>query len=202
MLGGQLKAAKIEYLTIDDKQLEHQIEKLLQGGSVTGLPLPQGFYSLRQGMLRQKWLLSSLFLGILAICLEYLETFAPFRLAIRIANTAAKFFLALSTATLASVKASTNIFKRAAVFLLVFTIFVPFFIFYCGWIAAHGSCLGAALALVSGTTSRSKGTLFGVPFIINYIVALVMAFSFQSRWKFGQGGYYTSPLITSSPTYI
>uniref|UniRef100_A0A8H7NPF8 Uncharacterized protein n=1 Tax=Bionectria ochroleuca TaxID=29856 RepID=A0A8H7NPF8_BIOOC len=46
VLGGQLKAAKIEYLSIDDKQLELEIEKLLQGGSVTGLPLLQGFYSL------------------------------------------------------------------------------------------------------------------------------------------------------------
>ncbi|CAG9945436.1 unnamed protein product [Clonostachys rosea f. rosea IK726] len=115
VLGGQLKAAKIEYLSIDDKQLELEIEKLLQGGSVTGLPLLQGFYSLRQRMVRKRWLLLSLFWGILAISLEVLETFTPYRQAIFIANRAAKGILAMSTATLASVEASANVFKRAAV---------------------------------------------------------------------------------------
>ncbi|CAG9986247.1 unnamed protein product [Clonostachys byssicola] len=191
VLGGQLKAAKIEYLTIDDKQLEHEIENLLQGGSVTGLPLPQGFYSLRQGMIRQKWLLLSLFLGIWAVYLDILEAFTSSSFALNIASIATKSLLAISTATLASVHVSANIFKRAAVFLLVCVVFLPFFFSFCGWPTAPGSCLGVTLALVSGTTSRSKATLFGVPFIINYIIALALAFSSLIRWKYGLWGYYT-----------
>ncbi|CAH0046307.1 unnamed protein product [Clonostachys solani] len=185
VLGGQLKAAGVEYLTIDDQQLGHEIEKLLQGGSVTGLPLPQGSYSLRQGIVRQKWLLLSLFWGILAICLDVLDYFVWYRKPFVKASFAVKCIFAISTAILASVKASANTFKRAAVFLLVCAVFVPIFLSSVAWFAAPGSCLGATLALVSGTTSRSKATLFGVPFIVNYMVAFLMSFFFV-----GWGGIF------------
>ncbi|CAH0022674.1 unnamed protein product [Clonostachys rhizophaga] len=188
VLGGQLKAAKIEYLTIDDKQLEHEIEKLLQGGSVTGLPLPQGFYSLRQGILRQRWLLLALFWGILACSLDILDAFTWYKKAIIITSFAAKCIFAISAAILASVKTSTNL--RVLAFLSVCAIFIPFFLFTGGWLVVPGSCLGATLALVSGTTSRSKATLFGVPFIVNYIIAIVLIMYGLGRERTFLDAYY------------
>ncbi|VUC37057.1 unnamed protein product [Clonostachys rosea] len=200
VLGGQLKAAGIEYLTIDDKQLEHEIEKLLQGGSVTGLPLPQGFYSLRQGILRQKWLLLALFWGHLAICLDIFDTFTWYDKATILISFAVKCISAISIAILASVKVGADIFKRVAVFLAVCAMAIPFFLFTCGFLAAPGPCLGATLALVSGTTTRSKATLFGVPFILNYIIAVVMM-PYMGRDRTFLDSYYSASRDSSYYTY-
>lgn len=179
VLGEQLIAAGIYYQALDDSELEREMEKLLQGGSVSGVALPRGEHSIYQAVVENKMLINPILSFSLTSILSSVSYILTTRLegsyAVVLTELAMKCLAAATTAAFASSKVGPSKSKQTFMFVFVCAVYIPMLLMIIPtWILVPGSCIGSTLALTSGTTRGSKMVLFGIPFSINYIVSIVV----------------------------
>ncbi|RSL60113.1 hypothetical protein CEP53_005560 [Fusarium sp. AF-6] len=177
------KEAGIDYKSLDDDQLDEKIQEVLQGGSISSEDIiPKGIYSLRHGLVHDgilpqvvQWIgrEKGWFLGLifwLPACLIR-TTYRDFlKEAAEMGIYAAS--MAASGAVVAS-SAGVNMKQRVMLFLCFGLTAVLFYIAVYLLCMVPGILIGARAAQV-GSKTGSKIVLFSFPFIINFVIVLVL----------------------------
>ncbi|KAF5660668.1 hypothetical protein FHETE_8831 [Fusarium heterosporum] len=187
----QLKHFGIDSSSLKDDQLDHEIEKVLQGGNISSPPFAERHLSIwRWTWNKKQWIAVILSFAPL-ISVDHLyrfEGFASFKPFIP--RDAIIFSILYATFSLiVTFIIATSVRQRIITYFLAAGFCVPFFWYHAlvRDMVLPGVIIGAVLAMSIGSTRGSRIVLFAVPTCCNYLVILALfIFFFTEEFVFGQ----------------
>lgn len=179
----ELESIGIDPDVTEDERLECEIEKLLQGGSISSPQLTEGSFSTLQWIWKHKWHLLAAVFFVLYIILEHVLRFYglysqqyPGSWGRETYSNGILFSILYGTLCLAlSFVFGKDFLGRIIVFLIFGGLCVPF-LFYDVIdrdLVLPGVFIGSGLALILGSTRGSQRVIFGVLFSCNYVAILI-----------------------------
>ncbi|KAF5021781.1 hypothetical protein F66182_6156 [Fusarium sp. NRRL 66182] len=190
----ELKTAGVDPDSLQDKQLEHEIEHLLQDGSVPSRLFSAASFNAGPYMNNQKWWFLGIFFLLVLLIVEHVYRWEGLfyfdsdgLVGVAVVFSVLYTILCLTVATVIG----NTTMQRSIVFLLAGALCVPFLFLPVPPrdLNLPGAYVGACLAFVIGSTKRSRVALFFLPFIVNYVFILVFfANKFLSAWDYGRPG--------------
>ena len=176
----QLAEADIDITNMSNKQLEDEIETVLDGGSISSEHLSTKPFSMR-GWLRTNKLRT--IIAVLTMATFLTEHFrrpdGPWTYWTLAGHVGV--FTSLYGALCVSVAFATGAtaMQRIGLFVLTAGICVPFFFYNVRErdFSLPGVCFGLSLAFAFGSTKGSRFVLFSIPFTLNYIPVLIWNFA-------------------------
>jgi hypothetical protein len=180
----ELKSICLDPDVTQDERLEHQIEQLLHGGSISSPQLTEGSFSTSRWIWKHKWHLLALLFFIVSMILEHVFRFYGLysdqyyyghsRFEVYIQGIV--FSILYGTLCLVlSFFLKTTFLGRIITFLILGGLCVPF-IFYDAIerdLVLPGVLIGSGLAFFLGSTRGSQVVIFAVLFSCNYVAILV-----------------------------
>lgn len=180
----ELKSVGLDPDVTEDERLEHEIEQLLQGGSISAPQLTEGSFSIWRWIWIHKWHMLALVFFISFVILEHvfrfygLNSYQDYR-GPREQNAyiiGIVFSILYGTLCLGlSFCIGTSKLGRTITFLFLGGLCVPF-LFYDAIerdFILPGVFLGSGLALFLGSTRGSQVVIFAVLFSCNYVAILI-----------------------------
>ncbi|KAH7193819.1 uncharacterized protein B0J16DRAFT_369893 [Fusarium flagelliforme] len=178
----QLKQADIDINNLSDNQLENEIQKILNGGSVSSEYLSAKPFSFWRWLGTKKWwILRVFFITGLLVEEHVLRPVGP-----RDDEEWLDYFQILLFPPLYAIMSLIVAFtfgntlkQKVVLFTVACGVCIPFFFYsYVHRDAVlPGVALGLCLALAFGTTQGSRWVLFAVPFTCNWIVVFISFFA-------------------------
>lgn len=180
----ELKSKGLDPDVTGDERLEHEIEQLLQGGSISSPQLTEGYFSTCSWMWKHKWHLLALAFFIVFMILEHVFRFYGLYsnqfyfgyLSYPTYVVGIVFSILYGTLCLAlSFVVGKDLLGRIVAFLIFGGLCLPF-LFYDAIerdLVLPGVFIGSGLALTLGSTRGSQLVIFGVLFSCNYVAILI-----------------------------
>ena len=177
----QLKQADIDIDNLSDDRLENEIQKVLNGGSVSSQYLSAKPFSFWRWLGTKKWwIVRVFFIAGLLVEEHMIRPIGPRDNEEWLSHFQILIFPPLY-ATMCLIVALTfggTLKQKMVLFTIACGVCIPFFFYsYVHRDAVlPGVALGLCLALALGSTKGSRWVLFGVPFTCNYIIVFISFF--------------------------
>jgi hypothetical protein len=177
----QLKQADIDIDNLSDNQLENEIQKVLNGGSVSSQQLcAKSFRFWRWLGTKKWWFVRVFFIAILLAEEHIVRAVGP-----RDDEEWLSYFQILIFPPLYAIMClivaltfGNTLKQKLVLFTVACAVCIPFFFysFIHRDAVLPGVAFGLCLAFACGTTKGSRWVLFGVPFTCNYVVVFISFF--------------------------
>ncbi|OBS29478.1 hypothetical protein FPOA_03415 [Fusarium poae] len=178
----QVDQAGIDIDSLSDKQLEYEIQEVLQGGSISSPQLPKGYFNVCRWLWRKKWWFILVILTLVLFVSEHQRPrvpSTPATLGPELQRNILQFALPYTAICLSAAFAfGSSLLQKVVVFVLACGLCIPLFFYETSFrdFVLPGTFFGFFLAFGIGSTKGSRFVLFSVPFLCNYIVIFVLHF--------------------------
>ncbi|XEV00966.1 hypothetical protein FSHL1_006253 [Fusarium sambucinum] len=194
----QLEHAGVDVDSLTDKELDDEILKVLQGGSISSPQMSTCSLNIWRWLWNNKrWIIFGIFTVVLLVS-EHRRPLVPYEpremnVATRLQLNILQFVLPYTAICLSvAFTVGANLAQKLVVFIVAAALCIPFFFYRSSFrdFVLPGTVFGMFLAFTIGSTKGSRFVLFSVPFLCNYIV--ILSLYLQELKSYLRGDNYES----------